>query len=63
MNKTEKIFANAKNIMPGGVSSPVRSMMAIGGTPLYIKNGSGPKFTDIDERTYYDMCMSYSRVE
>ncbi len=59
LENTELYFDRAKKIMPGGVSSPVRSMNATGGIPLYIKNSSGVTFNDIDDNTYYDLCMSF----
>ncbi|MCE7734955.1 MAG: glutamate-1-semialdehyde 2,1-aminomutase [Candidatus Heimdallarchaeota archaeon] len=59
LEETQKYYSRAKEMMPGGVSSPVRSMKAIGGTPLYIKSGKGTQFTDIDNNTYYDLCMSF----
>jgi glutamate-1-semialdehyde 2,1-aminomutase len=54
--KSNKLFNKAKNLLPGGVSSPVR---AISPYPFYTKSASGSKLTDIDENTYIDYCMGY----
>ncbi len=45
--------------MPGGVSSPVRAFKAVGGTPLFIKEGEGAVLTDIDGNHYIDYVASY----
>ena len=45
--------------MPGGVSSPVRSFKAVGGTPLFIKEAAGCHITDIDGNRYIDYVGSY----
>ena len=44
MKKTEsdKLFKEAKTLMPGGVNSPVRSFKAVGGIPHFIARGNGP---------------------
>src|SRR3989440_12282902 len=52
-------FAKARTLMPGGVSSPVRAFKAVGGTPLFIKEGHGCHVTDIDGNSYIDYVASY----
>src|SRR5882672_10683888 len=52
-------FAKARTLMPGGVSSPVRAFKAVGGTPLFIKEGNGSHVTDIDGNSYIDYVASY----
>jgi glutamate-1-semialdehyde 2,1-aminomutase len=56
---SEKAFAKAVKVMPGGVSSPVRAFKAVGGTPLFIKQGQGCQITDIDGNSYIDYVASY----
>ena len=51
---SEAAFIKAKQIMPGGVSSPVRAFKAVGGTPLFIRAGEGAEITDIDGNDYID---------
>ncbi len=45
--------------MPGGVSSPVRAYKAVGGTPMFIKEGLGAVISDIDGNKYIDYVGSY----
>ena len=52
-------FETARRMMPGGVNSPARAFGAVGGTPLFIRSGSGPRITDIDGRQYLDYIGSW----
>src|SRR5450755_3439626 len=52
-------FERAQELMPGGVSSPVRAFKAVGGTPLFIREGEGAHLKDIDGNTYIDYIGSY----
>ncbi|NIA03238.1 MAG: glutamate-1-semialdehyde 2,1-aminomutase [Nitrospirae bacterium] len=54
--KSKKLFNKAKDLLPGGVSSPVR---AISPYPFYTASASGSKLTDVDGNTYIDYCMGY----
>lgn len=45
--------------MPGGVDSPVRAFRAVGGTPLYIKRGSGSRIWDEDDNEFIDYVCSW----
>ncbi len=56
---SEAAFLKAKQLMPGGVSSPVRAFKAVGGTPLFIRSGAGASITDIDGNVYIDYVASY----
>ncbi|HZZ43425.1 MAG TPA: glutamate-1-semialdehyde 2,1-aminomutase [Tepidisphaeraceae bacterium] len=56
---SEAAFLKARQIMPGGVSSPVRAFKAVGGNPLFIKHAAGALITDIDANTYIDYVASY----
>jgi glutamate-1-semialdehyde 2,1-aminomutase len=56
---SEAAFARAKKLMPGGVSSPVRSFNAVGGSPIFIKEAEGCILTDADNNTYIDYIGSY----
>ena len=56
---SEAAFAKAKRVMPGGVSSPVRAFKAVGGTPIFIREGEGAHLKDIDGNTYIDYVGSY----
>jgi glutamate-1-semialdehyde 2,1-aminomutase len=56
---SEKAFAKACKVMPGGVSSPVRAFKGVGGTPLFIREAQGCQITDVDGNTYIDYVASY----
>lgn len=62
MRSTEKskaAFAEAKQHMPGGVNSPVRSFANVGGNPLFIARAEGSKIYDIDGNEYIDYVGSW----
>jgi glutamate-1-semialdehyde 2,1-aminomutase len=56
---SESLFAKAQQVMPGGVSSPVRAFKAVGGTPLFIKEAEGCFVVDVDGNRYIDYVGSY----
>lgn len=58
-SKSQAAFAEAKQYIPGGVNSPVRSFRSVGGVPPVIAKGSGSKLTDIDGNEYIDYVLSY----
>ncbi len=49
----------ARELLPGGVSSPVRSFRAVGGTPPFFSRGQGPHLFDLDGNRYLDMVLAY----
>ena len=57
--RSAKLFARAQQVMPGGVSSPVRAFKAVGGTPRFMKSGKGAHIRDEDGQTYLDYVMSW----
>ena len=62
MRNTEQskaAFAEAKNYMPGGVNSPVRSFANVGGNPLFIARAKGSHIYDIDGNEYIDYVGSW----
>src|SRR3954462_4736531 len=56
---SEAAFAKARQVMPGGVSSPVRAFQGVGGTPVFIREGEGCIVTDLDGNQYIDYVASY----
>ena len=56
---SERLFARARTLMPGGVSSPVRAFGSVGGTPRYFARGEGSAAFDEDGRRYLDFCMAW----
>jgi len=51
---SKKLFEAAKEIIPGGVNSPVRAFKNVDGDPFFVRKASGSRITDIDGTTYID---------
>jgi glutamate-1-semialdehyde 2,1-aminomutase len=54
-----ELFEQAKQLLPGGVDSPVRAFSAVGGQPLFIERGAGPYLYDVDGNRYIDYVLSW----
>ncbi len=54
-----ELFDRGRAVTPGGVNSPVRAFQAVGGTPRFMVEGSGPWITDADGRRYVDLVSSW----
>ena len=59
--RSERLFTEAKSLLPGGVSSPVRAFKAVGGTPLFVEHGEGAYLVDVDGNRYVDYVLSWGR--
>ena len=59
LEKSKAGFERASSVLVGGVNSPVRAFLAVGGTPPVIASASGSKLTDIDGNEYLDYVCSY----
>lgn len=59
LEKSVAAFAEAKQNMPGGVNSPVRSFRGVGGTPPFIASAAGSRIFDIDGNEYVDYVGSW----
>jgi glutamate-1-semialdehyde 2,1-aminomutase len=57
--RSEELFAQALELLPGGVSSPVRAFRAVGGSPLFIERGEGAYLVDVDGNRYVDHVLSW----
>jgi len=57
--RSRELFDQSVRLIPGGVNSPVRAFGAVGGTPVFIRSGSGPRVTDEDGREYVDYVGSW----
>ena len=53
-SKSDALFAEALNYIPGGVNSPVRAFRAVGGKPFFVNKASGCRVTDVDGNEYID---------
>jgi glutamate-1-semialdehyde 2,1-aminomutase len=56
---SEKLFAKANDLFPGGVNSPVRAFKGVGGTPRFIARGRGSRMWDVDGNQYIDYVGSW----
>ncbi|MEH2319051.1 glutamate-1-semialdehyde 2,1-aminomutase [Nostoc sp.] len=52
--KSQEVFATAQNLMPGGVSSPVRAFKSVGGQPIVFDRVKGAYIWDVDGNQYID---------
>ena len=52
-------FERAKELIPGGVNSPVRAFGSVGGTPRTIVKGEGSRIFDVDGNAYIDYVGSW----
>ncbi len=59
IKKSHRLFERAKHVIPGGVNSPVRSFLAVGHTPVFIKSADGAYLTDVDGESYIDYVGSW----
>jgi len=53
------LFERARQVIPGGVNSPVRAFKAVGGTPRFIKRAQGAYFWDANGQRYIDYIGSW----
>jgi len=57
---TSELWRRAQALMPGGVSSPVRAMRAVGmDEPLFVRRGEGAWIEDANGNRYVDWVMSW----
>ena len=57
--RSSELFAAAKEIMPGGVNSPVRAFKSVGLDPIFVASAKGSKIYDVDGNTYVDYVGSW----
>jgi glutamate-1-semialdehyde 2,1-aminomutase len=53
------LFEKARQIIPGGVNSPVRAFRAVGGTPIFFQRGRGAMIFDVEGKGYIDYVCSW----
>jgi len=54
-----ELFDISKDLVPGGVHSPVRSFKGLKSTPRFIESAEGAYLQDVEKKTYIDFCMSF----
>ncbi len=57
--KSKAAFAEAVNLMPGGVNSPVRAFKSVNMDPIFMESGKGAIIKDIDGNEYIDYVLSW----
>lgn len=57
--KSEVLFGNSQELMPGGVNSPVRAFRAVHQNPVFIEKAKGSKIYDVDGNVYIDYVCSW----
>ena len=60
--RSSALFAQAKQVIPGGVNSPVRAFKAVGGTPVFIQKAKGAYLFDEDGNQYIDFISSWGTL-
>lgn len=53
--RSEEAFARARQVLVGGVNSPVRAFGSVGGTPVTVARAHGAYVEDIDGHRYIDL--------
>ncbi|MBP6071994.1 glutamate-1-semialdehyde 2,1-aminomutase [Aeromonas media] len=59
MSKSDQLFEQARQTIPGGVNSPVRAFNGVGGTPRFIDHADGAYLYDVDGQAYVDYIGSW----
>jgi len=59
ISKSEQLFEQAQQHIPGGVNSPVRAFKGVGGTPIFFDRAKGAYVHDADGNKYIDYVGSW----
>lgn len=59
LSRSIELFERARQVIPGGVNSPVRAFKSVGGQPVFIKRGEGSRIFDEDDNSYIDYVCSW----
>jgi glutamate-1-semialdehyde 2,1-aminomutase len=59
VSRSHSLYAEAQELLPGGVNSPVRAFRAVGGEPVFLDHASGPYLYDVDGNRYLDYVQSW----
>ncbi|CAA9501301.1 MAG: Glutamate-1-semialdehyde 2,1-aminomutase [uncultured Solirubrobacterales bacterium] len=57
--RSHELYARARQLMPGGVNSPVRAMGSIGREPVFVERAEGCEIVDVDGNRYVDWVSSW----
>src|SRR5262245_66576795 len=59
LTRSTNLFAEAQQLIPGGVNSPVRAFRSVGGQPRFIARAKGSRLYDADGNAYIDYVTSW----
>ncbi|MBX3735341.1 MAG: glutamate-1-semialdehyde 2,1-aminomutase [Candidatus Didemnitutus sp.] len=59
MTSSEQLFERAKQLIPGGVNSPVRAFRSVGGAPFFTRSAQGATLTTADGRELIDFVCTW----
>lgn len=59
LSRSEGLFERAKELMPGGVNSPVRAYQPY---PFFTRRAEGSRLFDVDGKEYIDYCLAYGAI-
>ncbi len=51
---SQKLFATARTVIPGGVNSPVRAFRNVDGEPFFVRRAKGCRIEDVDGKSLID---------
>ena len=57
--RSSQLFAEAEQVIPGGVNSPVRAFKGVGGTPIFVERAQGAYLYDADGNRLIDYINSW----
>lgn len=60
--ESERLFEEAKGLLPGGVNSPVRAFQSVHDKPFFVTRGKGPYLYDVDGNRYIDFVASWGAI-
>src|SRR6266516_4211007 len=58
-SKSEHLYKRARELIPGGVNSPVRNYSPY---PLFVASAKGSRFRTVDGEEFLDYCMAYGAL-
>src|SRR2546422_8943734 len=58
-SKSEDLYRRARELIPGGVNSPVRNYSPY---PLFVASAKGSRFRTVDGEEFLDYCMAYGAL-
>ncbi|WP_421121413.1 glutamate-1-semialdehyde 2,1-aminomutase [Aquihabitans daechungensis] len=62
MTSNQDLFDRAREVIPGGVNSPVRAFNSVGGTPYFVARAQGARVWDVEGTEYLDLVQSYGAI-